>query len=147
MRSRFSLLVALLATVQLVALPGIGITQVPRLWLNETTLPSWNSPGAPIPVAPCMEIDPRCRELARPAELDEDKLVQEQGWRLEGPYQGGWGIVVVLGAAGYDGMCRPVQFQAFVFVDGVFAGTLAPEPMNSRTAGPTARSLSCSFSE
>ena len=32
-------------------------------------------------------------------------------------------------------MCRPLGYQSFVFVDGVFAGTIAPEPMNSRTDG------------
>lgn len=32
-------------------------------------------------------------------------------------------------------MCRPLQYQSFVFVDGEFAGTLSPEPMDSRTDG------------
>jgi hypothetical protein len=32
-------------------------------------------------------------------------------------------------------MCRPWQYQAFVFVDGKFAGTLAPDVMNARTDG------------
>ena len=34
-----------------------------------------------------------------------------------------------------DGMCRPLQYQDFVFVGGVFAGTLAPAPMDTRTDG------------
>jgi heat shock protein HslJ len=42
---------------------------------------------------------------------------------------------VVLGRSGVDGMCRPLGFQAFVFVGGRFAGTLAPHPMTSRTDG------------
>jgi hypothetical protein len=32
-------------------------------------------------------------------------------------------------------MCRPAGFQSFVFVDGTFAGTISPTPMNSRTDG------------
>lgn len=32
-------------------------------------------------------------------------------------------------------MCRPRQYQAFVFVRGVFAGLLSPEMMGSRTDG------------
>jgi hypothetical protein len=32
-------------------------------------------------------------------------------------------------------MCRPRQYQAFVFVRGAFAGTLSPRPMDSRSDG------------
>ena len=42
---------------------------------------------------------------------------------------------MISGLAAYDGMCRPLGYQSFVFVDGVFAGTVSPEPMNSRTTG------------
>jgi len=56
-----------------------------------------------------------------------------------GPFEGGWNVVVIAGTAGYDGMCRPRQYQHFVFVRGVFAGTLAPQPMDSRTDGALAR--------
>lgn len=44
-------------------------------------------------------------------------------------------MVVIRGAAGYDGMCRPRQYQDFVFVRGKFAGTLSPQPMDSRSDG------------
>jgi LppP/LprE lipoprotein len=80
-------------------------------------------------------VDPRCRALARPAELEEDKRLRERGWDLVGEFQGGWQIRIILATAGYDGMCRPRQYQAFVFVHGVFAGTLSPQPMDSRTDG------------
>jgi hypothetical protein len=36
-------------------------------------------------------------------------------------------------------MCRPRQFQGFVFVRGTFAGTLSPRTMDSRTDGALAR--------
>lgn len=32
-------------------------------------------------------------------------------------------------------MCRPVGYQEFVFVNGVFAGTTSPNLMNARTDG------------
>ena len=35
--------------------------------------------------------------------------------------------------AGADGMCRPMGYQSFVFVNGAFAGTLSPKPMDART--------------
>ena len=36
-------------------------------------------------------------------------------------------------------MCRPRQYQEFVFVRGIFAGTLSPVPMDSRTDGALGR--------
>jgi hypothetical protein len=83
--------------------------------------------------------DPRCRAQARPPQLEEDVRVRDRGWDLIGAYQGGWQILVVRGTAGYDGMCRPRQYQDFVFVRGVFAGTLSPHAMDSRTDGALGR--------
>ena len=105
-------------------------------WLDEPKPSSWNKPNAPIPDAPkAQAVDPRCREQVRPAQLDEDKRLRDKGWDLVGAYQGGWQVIVIRGAAGYDGMCRPRQYQGFVFVRGVFAGTLSPQAMESRTDG------------
>ena len=42
---------------------------------------------------------------------------------------------MIAGAADYDGMCRPRQYQFFVFSGGTFVGTLSPVPMDSRTDG------------
>jgi hypothetical protein len=121
---------------------GIGRTQARAAsWLDEPTPASWNKPGLPIPAAPRLQenVDPRCRERARPPQLDEDKRLRAQGWDLVGAYQGGWQILVIRGTAAYDGMCRPRQYQDFVFVRGVFAGTLAPQAMDSRTDGAIGR--------
>ncbi len=106
-------------------------------WLDQPKPASWNKAGSTIPSAPKVEgaIDARCRESARPPQLPEDKRVREQGWTLVGAYQGGWDVILIRGTAGYDGMCRPRQFQDFVFVRGAFAGTLSPQPMDSRTDG------------
>jgi LppP/LprE lipoprotein len=110
-------------------------------WLDEPKPASWNKPGPSIPAAPKVQgaVDPKCREQARPPQLEEDKRVRDQGWDLVGAYQGGWQILVIRGTAGYDGMCRPRQYQDFVFVRGVFAGTLSPQAMDSSTDGAVAR--------
>lgn len=44
-------------------------------------------------------------------------------------------VEIVGGLAGADGMCRPTQFNVFVFVKGQLAGTLSPSDMDSRTDG------------
>jgi hypothetical protein len=111
-------------------------------WLDEARPASWNTPGVLIPAAPKIEeegVDPRCRDSARPPQLDEDQRVRERGWNLVGAYQGGWETLVIRGTASYDGMCRPRQYQEFVFVRGAFAGTLSPQAMDSRTDGALGR--------
>lgn len=110
-------------------------------WLDDAKPASWNKPGATIPAAPHVQgpLDPRCREAARPPQLEQDKQLRDQGWDLVGAYQGGWETLVIRGTAGYDGMCRPRQYQDFVFVRGMFAGTLSPRAMDSRADGALTR--------
>ena len=104
-------------------------------WLDQP-LVNWNVPGAAVPAAPAGDFsNPMCGQDARPAETAEDQAVSDAGWTLFGAYQGGWGITVVSGLAGYDGMCRPFGYQFFVFVNGAFAGTVSPAPMDSRFDG------------
>jgi hypothetical protein len=105
-------------------------------WLDGD-LASWNTPGMAIPAAPTIDgnTDSRCVERERPVETAEDNALIAEGWHLFLPYQRGWGVTLISGLASYDGMCRPLGYQSFVFVDGVFAGTVSPEPMNSRTTG------------
>lgn len=137
-KSRLVRVLACLAIVTIAGQIEFGDAQMKvRSWLNASRPASWNKPGSFIPVAPVVQgdIDPRCRAQARPAELEEDRRVRDQGWDLVGAYQGGWQMLVIRGTAGYDGMCRPRQYQAFAFVRGVFAGTLSPEAMDSRTDG------------
>ena len=125
-----------------IGLAAISSAQVRSArWLDEAKPSVWNKPGQPIPSAPRIQgaADARCRDAARPPQLPEDKLVRERGWDLVGAYQGGWQILVIGGTSGYDGMCRPRQYQEFVFVRGVFAGTLSPQPMESRTDGAFSR--------
>jgi heat shock protein HslJ len=110
-------------------------------WLDQSKPTAWNLAGAGIPRPPKGNgtFDPRCRALARTPELDTDKQLATLGWDLIGAYQGGWGILVIQGAAGYDGMCRPLMVQDFVFLRGVFVGTLSPETMDARSDGALSR--------
>jgi len=112
-------------------------------WLDASPLVSWNPPGADIPVAPATSgaVDPRCARLDRPAETAEDAAVAAAGWTLFGSYQSGWGVRLVYGRTGQDGMCRPLGYQEFVFVNGVFAGTISPAPMDARTDGAESTTL------
>lgn len=105
-------------------------------WLDSPT-GSWNTPGMAIPAAPAFEDESNinCGQQERPAETPQDQALVDAGWHLFLAYQQGWGVTLVSGLSGYDGMCRPIGFQDFVFVDGEFAGTLSPEPMASRSDG------------
>lgn len=135
--------IASLTVALTVCLPAAGQAQGKNVsWLDEPKPASWNRPGAPIPAAPTDPgpIDARCSEQARPAELQDARL-RDQGWHLVGAYRGGWQLVVIRATSGYDGMCRPRQYQDFVFVRGTFAGTLSPRPMDSRTDGALGRVL------
>jgi hypothetical protein len=64
--------------------------------------------------------------------MPEDRAVDGKGWFLIGPYEQFGGTSVLLATSSADGMCRPSGFQGFVFVNGAFAGTIAPHPMESR---------------
>jgi len=104
-------------------------------WLDQP-LTGWNASGAAIPPAePGGESLGRCARLARPPQFPEDQQVVGAGWTLFGQYQAGWGLALVHATSAFDGMCRPSGYQVFVFVNGVYAGTLSPEPMQARTTG------------
>jgi len=112
----------------------------PASWLDNAKPAGWNEPGLAVPPAPRIDApEPRCSAQARPPELDEDTALGVRGWELVGPYQAGWQTIVIRATAAYDGMCRPRQYQDFVFVRGVFAGTLSPQAMDSRTDGAIGR--------
>ncbi|NJL43354.1 MAG: LppP/LprE family lipoprotein, partial [Pseudanabaena sp. SU_2_4] len=58
-----------------------------------------------------------------------------QGWKLYGSVQSYDLTQVVTATSSFDGMCRPIQYQAFVYWEGRYAGTLSPVSMDSRTDG------------
>ncbi len=115
------------------------------IWLDQTPLKGWNSPGGTVPAAPAGKGD----QEDRASLLERCKLVVATKTPAESAIAAaGWipfklfareivrGDVEILGGmAGADGMCRPAPFNAFVFVNGAFAGTLSPEPMISRLDG------------
>jgi hypothetical protein len=107
----------------------------PGAWLETSPPANWNTPGADVPTAPppLGNPDPRCGIQERPPESPEEEQVVGVGWRVFNAARVGWGLRLVDGLVGYDGMCRPLQFQGFVFADGQFAGTISPTPMDSRT--------------
>ncbi|MBV9174315.1 MAG: LppP/LprE family lipoprotein [Chloroflexi bacterium] len=107
------------------------------IWL-DLPLSNWNTPGAAVPAAePAPSTLPMCSNEERaPANPAESQLAP-QGWKLETYWSpiGGSSQQVILATSGYDGMCRPLAFNAFVFSNGRFAGTLSPNPMLSREDG------------
>ncbi len=109
----------------------------PGAWLETSPPANWNTPGADVPSAPAPYVspDPRCGAQERPSESPEEDQVVAAGWHVFNAAQVGWHVRLVDGLVGYDGMCRPNQFQGFVFADGQFAGTISPAPMDSRTDG------------
>lgn len=114
--------------------------QPPSSWLDKP-IANWNKAGAPLPQAAAASEAPgsRCGASLRPASAREDKALMAAGWSLVGALQVFGKARVLLATAGVDGMCRPQGFQGFVFVDGHFAGTLAPEPMRARSDGTLAQ--------
>jgi hypothetical protein len=108
----------------------------PPSWLEQNPLVNWNKAGAGVPQPPrAPSPDPRCLEQARPAVSPQDKAVRAAGWTLVGAAQIFGRTRAFLATAGFDGMCRPLDFQGFVFVEGRLAGTLSPQPMRARTDG------------
>jgi hypothetical protein len=108
------------------------------VWLDAKVLSNWNVAGSALPAAPGprdAELAPggRCASMIRPPSTPEDRELSGKGWFLIYAYQRFGDTSVVMGTSGADGMCRPEAFQGFIFVDGAFAGTIAPHPMDSRT--------------
>jgi len=107
-------------------------------WLDAAPAP-WNAAGAPIPAAtnPNPGTLPRCADQERPAATPEETQVAAAGWKLERYWatDRAGDLVLVTATAGYDGMCRPWEFQGFAFAGGRLVGTLAPQPMRSREDG------------
>lgn len=125
--------VALLSSLAL-AVPAQAADPI---WLDQP-VQSWNWAGMPIPTAPAPppgedQYISRCSP--RYGETAEDDALNAAGWTLYNAYQSGWNERFVWATAGYDGMCRPGNYQGFVFVNGAFAGTIAPDVMMSRIDG------------
>jgi hypothetical protein len=130
---------AVIVLAGVIEMAAAGTARADGAWLDAIPIGQWNAPGMAIPAAPSGDDaflnEPFCDRQQRYTETEEDDALVAAGWRLMGTYQSGWGVRIVGALSGYDGMCRPNGYNFFVFVDGVFAGTIAPEPMYSRTDG------------
>ncbi|HET9219918.1 MAG TPA: LppP/LprE family lipoprotein [Terriglobia bacterium] len=113
--------------------PGSWLDKTADLNLSLSTVPPVKNEGT----------NPRCDATLRAAQTPADRVVVGQGWRLStsttGKRVNGGTIEVIQALLSYDGMCRPRQFQAFVFLDGRLMGKLSPTLMNSREDGALTR--------
>src|SRR5687768_14566656 len=105
-------------------------------WLDRP-LNNWNRANATIPTAPrtSAPIDAMCRATIRTPESIADRALTRAGWSLFGPSQIYGATTVIMGMASVDGMCRPNEYNGFVFARDRFIGTLAPASMNARSDG------------
>src|SRR5262245_3054179 len=118
-----------LFSLLLVVLSSPGDAQnPPGSWLDSGLKP-WNKPGMELPRAPNSNrsnIPPICKPLPHRTETSELRAVTEAGWLVFTSMTDGHGITVVGASGNLDGMCRPTEYQDFVFLNGEYAGTLSP---------------------
>lgn len=125
------------------SLPSFQASAQPReSWLDRP-LQNWNRgngsfPKLPRATADSTEIDKRCLVQVRPPTSPAEQALVRQGWKLYGSVQSYGLTQVITAASGFDGMCRPIQYHAFVYWEGRYAGTLSPVAMDSRTDGAIA---------
>jgi len=107
-------------------------------WLDKP-LAGWNTAGDSVPKAPAPKgdspTDPRCAGPLRQPSTPPERAVAAAGWSLFSKARVSGSAIALLAEASVDGMCRPWDYQAFVFVTRRYAGTLSPALMDSRTDG------------
>jgi hypothetical protein len=115
-------------------------TDIANSWLDRP-LVNWNRQGKELPRLPRVTaigetpLSERCREQVRQPAVPAERAVVKLSWTLYGPAQLFGAARVFTAMGGVDGMCRPLGYQAFVYSEGRYAGTLSPVAMNSRTDG------------
>lgn len=109
-------------------------------WLDRP-LNNWNRAGAAIPAPPrgTAPLEAMCRRTTRTPVSVADRALTRAGWSLFGPSQTYGTTTVIMAMASADGMCRPNEYNAFVFTSDRFVGTLAPTPMGARSDGSLGR--------
>jgi hypothetical protein len=118
-----------------IAISATGQRPSGIMWLDKQ-LSNWNNSTVGPPNSPKIgDVAPECMGGVRRASTAEDQVLTSTGWTLFGPQEKFGGTLVLKAMSSVDGMCRPLDYQVFVFVNGQFAGTLSPLPMNSRTDG------------
>jgi hypothetical protein len=106
-------------------------------WLDQP-LTSWNKDASGFPQLPeptTVTNLEQCLESVRQPENDAERALFRRGWQLFGAVQSFGLTQLIMATSGFDGMCRPIGYQAFIYAEGRYAGTLSPLLMNSRTDG------------
>lgn len=115
-------------------------SQSAKSWFEQKPLRNWNKPGSAVPKAPnnTSRTNAQCQHQIRNAATPQERAVQSAGWTLyngRGEGKNSRGVSLIKGLTDFDGMCRALGYQEFVFVNGVFAGTTSPNLMNARSDG------------
>lgn len=132
--------VALLPAAETFSLSELMMTSASSdgSWLDRAPV-NWNRKmsGLPRPVSSIntAEARTRCRDFIRQPDSPAERALVHAGWILYGAVQSYGPTKVVTALSGFDGMCRPLGYQGFVYWEGRYAGTLSPAAMNSRTDG------------
>lgn len=119
-----------------------GTPSTPPSWLDRP-LSNWNRPGGALPRLPDpvppdaagREMASRCGDQIRKPSTAAERALVRRGWLLFGPVQSYGTTRVITALSGFDGMCRPLGYNAFVYSEGRYAATLSPVAMNARTDG------------
>ena len=106
-------------------------------WLDRPLDSNWNNGSGVVPNAPrnVGRIEGNCVEQVRQPESLSDRAVTRAGWYLFGPSQTYGSVTLITAMADVDGMCRPNNYNAFVFVSNRFVGTLSPTVSTARSDG------------
>jgi LppP/LprE lipoprotein len=120
---------------------GVFAQTSEKSWLYRPLM-NWNDPAKPVPKG--MPTGETIAELAKRCSLVVKRDTPGQGALADN----GWlpylhvdreiaqrDVEIVGGLSEADGMCRPMEFNIFVFVSGRLAGTLSPLLMTSRSDG------------
>jgi len=121
----------------------VSAEQAQKFWLDRP-IQNWNRvndefPKLPRPVGNTTEIAKECLGQVRQPTIPAERALTRQGWNLYGSVQTYGLTQVITATSNFDGMCRPIQSQAFVYWEGRYAGTLSPILMDSRGDGAIAR--------
>lgn len=111
---------------------------VDAAWLDQAPA-NWNRRMAPLPrpvsSLAAEQFSEHCRFSARQPIGPAEHALARAGWKLFGIVLSYGDTQIITAMSGTDGMCRPLGYQAFVYSEGRYAGTLSPVAMNSRTDG------------
>ncbi|HMQ03282.1 MAG TPA: YbaY family lipoprotein [Pyrinomonadaceae bacterium] len=124
-------------TILLLAIGMATLANAQQTWLDRSLDRNWNTGSGIVPRAPrgMARIEAICQEQIRQPVSPADRAVTQAGWFLFGASQTFGNVTLVTAMAGVDGMCRPTEYNAFVFVGTRFAGTLSPTATAARSDG------------